>query len=112
MRGGAQARDTSPDHQRLAACALAAKSGSKSGAAVGSSQLRSADAASMGAMKRVRKQAARRYTPSQKAQSLELAASAGVSAATRQLHVSCFALRPECKNFRSQTSSDASCVTV
>ena len=39
-----------------------------------------------------RKQPAQRYTPSQKAQALELAATAGVSAAARELNVSRFAL--------------------
>ena len=40
-----------------------------------------------------RKQPARRYTPSQKAQALELAATAGISAAARELDISRFALR-------------------
>ena len=40
-----------------------------------------------------RKQPAKRYTPSQKAQAIELAAAVGVSAAARHLDVSRFALR-------------------
>lgn len=66
----------------------------------GAEQCSDADATSGAAAKatesettpNARKQPAKRYTPSQKAQALELAATAGVSAAARELNVSRFAL--------------------